>query len=439
MLTGNQMLLLAAVTSVVFAGLTRSPLSAQSPQPPAALPALASPVYRLTLEQARDRALTNNKALILARLNADEKALATSAAKRDYFPKFLASDTYFHFDRPLGTVLTTPSGPSGGLPSTTVAANVLNQDTNLATVLAAQPITKLIAVNALVQIARADENIARAKLDQGTRDLLSGVTQAYYGLTGAQRIRDALELQIKVLEQLAAAKPSADLRVGLLEARQGLAQVKGQIRELTDQMNNLLDFPVCTQLELVDPVPPPPQVTCADEAARLAVSCNGEVREAEETIAKAEAALKIARMDYLPDVNVIGGYANQTGASYIQPNFGYLGITGSYTLFDWGKRREVKRDRQTLLAVAQQNLAVTRDKVELEARKTYGTFEQAQEAYRLAGEMVQARREAEKGAADAGAMLTAKGATAKAELEYMKAEIAYRVAHAQLMGIICCQ
>ena len=40
-----------------------------------------------------------------------------------------------------------------------------------------QPITKLIAVNALVQIARADVQIAGATLDKGVRDLLSGVAQ----------------------------------------------------------------------------------------------------------------------------------------------------------------------------------------------------------------------------------------------------------------------
>jgi hypothetical protein len=52
--------------------------------------------------------------------------------------------------------------------------------------------------------------------------------------------------------------------------------------------------------------------------------------------------------------------------------------------------------------------------------------------------MVQARKDAEKAAAGA-ALLQAKGDTAKAELDYMKAEIAYRVAHAQLAALVCPQ
>jgi hypothetical protein len=75
------------------------------------------------------------------------------------------------------------------------------------------------------------------------------------------------------------------------------------------------------------------------------------------------------------------------------------------------------------------------DKVQLDARKAYIAFEQAREAFQLAGEMVKARKEAEK-AAVGPAALQAKSDTSKAELEYMKDEIAYRVAHAQLAALV---
>jgi hypothetical protein len=75
-------------------------------------------------------------------------------------------------------------------------------------------------------------------------------------------------------------------------------------------------------------------------------------------------------------------------------------------------------------------------KVRLAARKTYLTFDQAREAYRLAGEIVQAHKDAEKVATGPAAM-QAKAETTKAELEAMKAEITYRVAHAQLAALVC--
>jgi outer membrane protein TolC len=417
------------------------PPTAQGPPatlPPAAAPPSPPPVCRLTLEEAKQRALANNKALALARLNTEEKGYGVSAAQKDYFPKLLGNVSYFRFSDDLGTVLTA-SGRHGFLaPGSSIAQlAVLNQNSTLSTVLVAQPITKLIAVNAAVQLARADEAIAHAQADKGTREVLSGVEQAYQGLLGAQRIQTALELQVKLLEQLLAAEPLPELRVGLVEARQGLVQTRAQIQQLTDLLDNLLDLPPCTVLELVDPLPAPPPVRCADEAAQMALGNNPDVREAEQGVAKAEAALKVARMNYLPDVNVVAGYANQNFADYIQPNFSYVGVTGSWTLFEWGKRKEVSRQRQTLIALANQNLQVITDKVQLDARKAYVAFEQAREEYRLAGEMVQARKEAEKAAAGA-AVVKAKSETAKAELETMKAEIAYRVAHAQLAALLGC-
>src|SRR5438552_3299297 len=83
-----------------------------------------------------------------------------------------------------------------------------------------------------------DEAAAQAQLDKGTRDLLSGVAQAYHALLGTLRIQAALELQVQLLEQVGGANPPAELRIGLLETRQGLAQARGQALELAQQLNS---------------------------------------------------------------------------------------------------------------------------------------------------------------------------------------------------------
>ena len=69
-------------------------------------PAAGPPARRLTLEEARALALANNKSLELARLNVAEKAHATSAASRDYFPKVLGSvDPILQFVRAEGRTM----------------------------------------------------------------------------------------------------------------------------------------------------------------------------------------------------------------------------------------------------------------------------------------------------------------------------------------------
>jgi outer membrane protein TolC len=200
-----------------------------------------------------------------------------------------------------------------------------------------------------------------------------------------------------------------------------LNQVHGQAAGIAEQLNNLIGLPAGTVLVLQDPMPPAPPVHSAEEAASRALACNPQFQEAMATSRKAEAALQVARSEWLPDVNIFGSYFNQTALPIIRPNFGAFDIEASYTFIDWGKRRHVAHQRQFQIAQAQQNIRATIDKVVLGARQAYAEFEQADEALGLAAEMVRARRDAEAAAKAPPAIQAAKAATAKAELEQLHA------------------
>jgi hypothetical protein len=85
-------------------------------------------------------------------------------------------------------------------------------------------------------------------------------------------------------------------------------------------------------------------------------------------------------------------------------------------------------------------LQVVTDKVQLEARKSFAAYDQALQGYQLASEMVRACQDAEQAAGgNPTTAANAKAATAKAQLDFMKAEINYRITYAQLMGTIAQQ
>lgn len=294
-------------------------------------------------------------------------------------------------------------------------------------------------VNAAVRIATADALIAQAQLDKGKRELLSGVAQAFFGLNGAQRIEAALSLQVNYARQLAATQSRPEIRIAQIEAEQALLQVRSQAADITERLNNLLGFPAGPTLVLVDPLPAGAPVHSAQEAADSAVSHNPQVLEAMANVQKARAGLTVAMADYLADISIFGSYFNQTAANYIQPNFGAMGVVGSYTIFEWGKKRQIKYQRATQIALAEANVRATIDKVALSARQAYLAYEKARESLRLANEMVAARRDAASGLTDPAALQATKAAAAKAELESMQAEIAYRIANADLVGTICAE
>src|SRR5262249_39818699 len=118
----------AAFAAVAFVALGHVPLMAQKSAPVQSIPAPAnlppaqpSAPHRLTLEEANQRAQANSKVIALAAANADGKDYAIRAARADYFPKVIGSTIYFHFDHPLGSVLTTRGRPRLGVPANQVA------------------------------------------------------------------------------------------------------------------------------------------------------------------------------------------------------------------------------------------------------------------------------------------------------------------------------
>jgi outer membrane protein TolC len=415
------------------------------PPPPNGQPT----VYRVTLEEAKQRALAVNKLLNIGSLNAQSKAFAVRAARANYFPQVLGSVMYFHFNNDLGEVLTaggrTVRGPKGRplltFPTTSVNVAVLNRDSSLASVFAVQPITDLLKVRQGVKIAQADEQIAQAQLEAGVRKVASGVEQLFWGLRAARRIQAGAREGVRGAEMLAQTK-TLEARTALVEAQQGLQEVDKQIADLQEQLNALLDLPLCTTLELVEPELPVLPFHCADEVVGLAVASSPEVREAHQTVLKAQAALTAGKLDYVPSIVLMGGYANQTAMSYVQQDISYVGVMGNWTLFDWGKRRNVVRERQDLVSMATLKLRQTEEDVRQKAVKAFREVAETRETLKTAEQMVALRKEAEKKATtpeamkDPTALIAAVKARGLAEVDAVKADLAYRQAYVQLMTLI---
>ena len=443
-------LLLAAFTTAQLASLGAARVAAADAPAQAPVPANAPPaVVHMTLEEAKQRTLGNSKLLNLAALNAESKAFAVKAARADYFPKMTGTAMYLHFNDDLGTVLSTTgrtvTGPLGRplatFPAAAVDVPILNQDTSFANVGMVQPLTDLLKVRQGVKIARADEQIALAQRDKGIRELASGVEQLYWGLLAVRRIRAGAEEGLHGAELLAATG-TLEARTALVEARQALQQVGSQDADLQEQLNGLLDLPPCTTLELVEPPLPLLPFHCADDVTGLAVASSPEIREAQQTVCKAQAALAAGKLDYMPSIGLVGGYVNQTGASYIQQDIGYVGVVGSYTFVDWGKRRNTIRERQNLVAMATLKLSQTEDDVRQKAAKAFRELNEDQDALKTAAEMVELRKEAEQKAGAAGPkanltdLLAAAKARMTAEVDAVKADLAYRQAYVQLMSLV---
>jgi outer membrane protein TolC len=426
-----------------------------TPAPAAGPPAASGPagnVYHLTLEEAKQRALGNSKLINLAGLNVDSKGYVVRAAQADYFPKVIGTAVYLHFNDDLGKVVNTPgrtfTGPRGRplltLPGRLFEVAVINQDTTIANVAALQPITDLLKVREGVKIAQADREIAQAELEAGVRKLVSGVEQLYWGLLAARRIQAGAVEGLRGAEQLAKTG-TLEARTALVESRQAVQQVDQQIADLQEQLNALLDLPLCTTLDLVEPPMPVVPFHCCNDAVGQALANSPEIRQAEQTVVKARAGLAAGKLDFVPSVALTGGFLKQTFADYMQQDIGYIGVVGSYTFLDGGKRRAVIHEREDLVAMATLKLQQTHDDVRQKAVKAFREVAETQVALGTAQEMVGLRKEAEKRAttpealrnpAALAALLEATKNRMLAEVDAIKADLAYRQAYVNLMTLI---
>jgi hypothetical protein len=101
-----------------------------------------------------------------------------------------------------------------------------------------------------------------------------------------------------------------------------------------------------------------------------------------------------------------------------------------------GQETTSEGPRELQIAQATTNVQATIEKVRLETVQAYVAYQQAQQEFGLAIGMVQARKDAESRPKDPAGPEAPKAATAKAQMELIRAEIAYRVAHARLMRLI---
>jgi outer membrane protein TolC len=390
----------------------------------------ASGPYHLSLAEAKARTLESSVVMGLASHQVIAKCHALEAARKDYLPKLLNSFSYFHFDSDLGTVVTTPGIFN---PATAISVPIIEQDSTLYTAAAIQPITPLLKVREAVNISAADVATAQSQKQFARSELTKGVEQLYFGLLAAQRIRGGLELAVAGARQMADATKLSDAQISLVEAQQNLLTADHQVVTLTEQLNQLVDLPRCTVLQLDDPPVPQIPFTCADDVVESAVATNPKIREARLLVDKAEAAMRLAQADYVPTVMAYSFYVNQSSTPAIQEDFAGVGMSASYVL-EWGKKNDTLRERRETVILARKNLKKVIEDLQLNAAKAFHEAERAEQALAYAQQLATLNREA-KLPTDPFQLKFAVKDRLESELGAVTAELGLRTAIAELRSV----
>ena len=415
----------------------------------------AAEIRRLTLPEAVQLAISQNRALKIARLKVVENAQKKAGERSDYFPSITNQSNALHITELQDIVI--PAGAlgtaAGGLiPAQSIGIQQGKKTFFSSGTMISQPITQLIRIHAANRIAKAEVAVSREDLRKAENQVALEVHSLYFGILIARLQKQAAEQQTTYAgEQLReseddvrngnALKVAAiQGRAGLLEGQQAVLTAELQLSDLNTELNDLLGLPLDTRLELDPAVPASFETRPREEYVRTAWSDNPEILAAEESVRKAQAGVTAAKTAYIPDITAYARQSYQDGVPFFVHNFGTFGVNLNWDVFDFGKRRAKVRERETQLAEAEENLSRLKEEVAVSIERSYNKLERTRHMVQVADQVVKLRKESERLAENQlthGMVLVserrqATAAAYKSEADYLQASLGYLLAWAEL-------
>jgi len=415
----------------------------------------------LTLSQAIDLALKQNRDLKLAQLAVVDSQHKKEIARSAYFPQISNDSKMIHITALAGVEI--PAGAFGNHPDTgLIPGQNLFLDQGAVTSYTSgtgleQPLTQMFKIRASNRAATADINIAKEQANQTENAVALKVRQLYYGVLIAQLKQQAAmdevaASQVKLDEGVSDVQRGNALdvvvlqsRASALEAKQSALTQRLQIHDLTISLNDLLGLPLNTELALdADTSSTAVSVPSREECIRIAQEHSPEIQAAKQSVLKARAGLSAAKDAYIPDITGLARYSYQSGIPFLVHNFGTFGVSFTYDLFDGGKRIAEIKDSRTLLSEAELNLEKVEEEVAVEVETAYDKVEQLQDLSGVAAEALQAREESsrvtdrqfEQNAALASAKSEAHAKALSAQASYLEATLGLSLAQGDLKRTI---
>jgi outer membrane protein TolC len=417
--------------------------------------AYSADVRHLTLTEAVHIAISQNRALKIARLKVTGNEYRKAGEHSAYFPAITNQSNALHITDL--EIVEIPAGTFGIVGGIAVPARSLVLPQGQLTLFSSgtqisQPLTQLIRIRQANRIAAAELAISRDDLRKAENQVALDVHTLYFGMLIARLEHQAAEQQrayagehLKESEEdirngAALKIASIQGRASLLESQQAVLTAELQLADLTTELNDLLGFPLDTRLELDPAVPANFDLRPREEYVRTAWSAHPEILAAEEVVRKARAGVIAAKTAYIPDITAYARHSYQDGVPFLVRNFGTFGVNLNWEVFDFGKRRAAVRESETQLAQSEENLRRLKDEVAVGIERTYNKMQRTRSLVQVANQVVKLRQESERLADNQsiqGLVLVserrqATAATYKAQADYLQASLGYLLAWAEL-------
>ena len=407
----------------------------------------------LSLKEAVEMALERSPSVHSAREGTKGADYLRRAALTDFLPTLRTEYDYTRLDE-------APFIRFGGGVKRTVGT----QDNYSWTTVVDQPLFTGGAFYWSYRLAQLGVDLSKVFLELVKQDLILQVKEAYFTILKAEKIRQVAVQAVQQLEsQLKVSRafydvgiiPKNDLlqtQVQMAQARQNLTSAEVELAIAKATFNTLLRRHVGMEVRIEDILEYRPMEVPFEESLEKARKSRPELRETELNVKSAEKEVQLARGEYFPTLGLsfnyerVGDDPGVSGSRFEDEDSWNIMATARWTFWQWGKKRQLVREKETKLVQAKDARVQVEDSISLEVKDAYlrlreardkigvaeVAIEQAEENFRINAERFKEQVATSTDVLDAQTLLT------QARSNYFNALSDYNIAWARLdraMGI----
>jgi outer membrane protein TolC len=362
----------------IFGMLSTRAVSAQEP---------ADSVPVLTLEQAVQLALTNNRSVRIASLEVDKSKWQIAEVKTKRLPSFSADIIGSQLLNEIS--YTFPEGAFGiypgigPIPSTDTKVTTPRQPVAFITSQASQPISQLYKIHLGIRSQEVSSQLNSEKLRATRQSVVKDVKQAYYAVLQSESALDAADASVKQYQELdrvvlqrvsqeaALKSDSLDVKAKLADEQYKLVQLRDTLDSRKEYLNDLLGRDIRTEFRTEQVPPASFEEVDLRFAQDRALAQRSEIKQAQLNVQQSEYARRLAKADYIPDFGVAFNYVSTFNVDVLPRNVTSLGFELKWEPWEWGRRRDVVNQKKIVETQAQTQLRDVQSKVLVDVNSRY--------------------------------------------------------------------
>jgi len=371
----------------------------------------------LTLDEAVNLALRNNRAVRISTLEVEKLGQNISAFRTHRMPVIQISMmgsgllTPLRFEFEQGAFGTYPG--IGPIPAQNKDITTPRQLTGFMMNSVAQPLSQLYKIDLGLKSLEFSRDIGREDLRTKQHEVRDQVTRAYYDLAQTQTALDASLQTIQfyteldrvtdqfLLQQAVLKGDSIDVKMRLAKEQLESIKLRDILENRQEQLNQLMGRDIRQRFKVEEiQVADPAELDLASAQSR-ALEQRPELRQAQLRIEQAEYDQRQKKAEYIPDISLSVHQLSFLNFDMLPTNVVTAGVDLSWEPFDWGRKRHELAAKSEAVEQMQTALSETESQILLEVNAQFRKVQEARAALQVAQLAVDETEEQLRVAADA--------------------------------------